>query len=449
MSLTPAKKQRAEPAVGHLTNRLSEWYLAVCLVGLLTEGVFMAQIQPIVAQGPRAIFGFMILRGFPSEYYFCTIGLAIGLVAVVRSRRTWHVPLMGKGLLLVWVLVFGGGAFYGRLRGNDWWEADLRAALQCMIILPWASVLVQNVNLGVVFKRFMWAAVPLAIVNGLMGIAFVGRLSGASSNGTLWTDGWVGNYILILVFLLAFARSITHDRQGILPMSIVVFGICAGLGKPSLVTLFIGMTIIALLALWLGRTNNSVRLQKMMSSGMVLLFVGSGVAILVCSIDKDSVISFLRRRFLKVDSNADLSTGRLEMWQECLKIWSEQPLLGSGLGLKLRTPGATTKSLAIHNYAVQTLMQTGIIGFTGVAAVVILWLRRALKSLRIEPDPEMLWVRLGLISFMCTMLVAMMYGDVIFSTTVAFVIWFAIVFETYAHSRLLCGPSRSRQALQL
>jgi hypothetical protein len=86
---------------------------------------------------------------------------------------------------------------------------------------------------------------------------------------------------------------------------------------------------------------------------------------------------------------------------------------------------------------VQTLAQTGLVGFCLVFVAALSWLRRCISTLRYEATAERAWVRLALLTFSCTLLTTTLYGDTLAIRSLAFVFWIVVGLETAAHSQLI------------
>lgn len=114
---------------------------------------------------------------------------------------------------------------------------------------------------------------------------------------------------------------------------------------------------------------------------------------------------------------------RLATWPICLKIFSENPLLGVGVGniqvlfakhqnreLEEMTLEANTRVIDIHNDYIQTFTEAGIVGGVGMLAVLGAILLLARFLLRRTEDPGRFWIVAGALGGITALLV-----DILFS----------------------------------
>ena len=91
-------------------------------------------------------------------------------------------------------------------------------------------------------------------------------------------------------------------------------------------------------------------------------------------------------------SEGDITSGRLHFWQVALKIFQENPVLGSGLNSfgvafsQIDTWNGRFRVENAHNDYVQMLADGGILGFACVAAFVFLLVRKGIRSIASQTD---------------------------------------------------------------
>ncbi len=418
-------------------SRLGEWYLTACFIFLLIEGIFYRYISELTSARAYWFTRLTPYNLYPSVLYFYGIGFLIGLLIILAGRRWWHVPIKGLGAYLVLWFVYVSWGLYGGLRHNPWWHQDIRSTILPSIVIPWVVVLAQNIRYDVVLSRIIKIAIPFAIWNFISGILFFA--GGAYIKGrSIFTITWVGEYILLLAYVLAFARSIGEGKGAKLPLIILAVGILSPLHKPVLVTFLIANIVLMYLAMRNGLKVGSVRVGKTILVLFLLLIVVAGFGKYIFSLGEGSAERFLRYRFLKEGSTLGYSGGRIDMWRECLGWWTESPVTGKGLGKKLHgTREGLPYALPIHNLPIQTLMQTGVVGLIIAMVAAISWLWRSITTLPLETLPVRVWTRLALVTYVCAMLITTLYGETLSVRPLAFTFWIVLAMETAAHSQLI------------
>jgi O-antigen ligase len=161
---------------------------------------------------------------------------------------------------------------------------------------------------------------------------------------------------------------------------------------------------------------------------------------IIFGLGNQAASQYLIERILKGGgAGKDLSGGRLQMWADCLRIWTENPVMGTGLGSRLYgvDENGIPFALPIHNLWIQSLMETGLIGFTILILTVGCWLRRSIKTLTWETSSERLWPRLVIITWVATILFTTLYGEALAVMPLTFIFWMMLAFECAAHSQMI------------
>ena len=206
--------------------------------------------------------------------------------------------------------------------------------------------------------------------------------------------------------------------------------------------------IILFLAGRSGRTLGSLRKGKTVLV-LLLLIAACGIfGKIILGVGQGAGKEYLLTRMFKYNEPAyerDVSGRRFGMWKHCLGQWASHPAIGVGLGARLTyDTGKKIIAVPIHNLYVQTLAQTGTVGFAIVMVAGGAWLLRATRTLKRETSPTRFWPRLAMVSYACLILWASLYGDVLPARCVGFTFWLLVGLETTAHSQLLHLWSNSR-----
>jgi hypothetical protein len=417
-------------------TRLGEWYLVLCYVYLLIEGIFNVPIAEALQARSFFLTQLTPWNLWPSVIYFCTIGFLIGLI-IYLNKKTWHVPIKGKlSFAVLWVVLLGSG-FYGFYRHNFFWHEDIRQTIFPSIVVFWAVVLAQNIRYDVVLTRIVRVAVIFAIYNLVAGILFFAIGGGYEERSF---TSWRGDYILIFAYMAALSRSLITGKPMAFSLVILAMGILAPLAKPAIVTFFVGNMAIVFLSLKINiKSDNAFQKIKTVAVILVLIMAVGIFGKILLSIGGGAASDFLARRFLKVGVEEDISSGRFAVWTECVQRWQHKPIIGEGLGARhyVEGKGGESNSIPIHNYFFQFLMQTGLVGLFLIIMAAVPWFVRSFRTLSWEEDPQRQWTRLALFSYVCAIMAAGMYGDSISPRCINFVFWLVVALETAAHSQTI------------
>ncbi len=185
--------------------------------------------------------------------------------------------------------------------------------------------------------------------------------------------------------------------------------------------------------------------------GMAIAAVVMGVFVqIVLNAGQGAGRTYVLNRIFKYDAPAakrDVSGGRFGMWQTALEKWSEEPLVGYGLGTRLYGGSEQGASLGVHNICVSTLLQTGLIGSGLLAMTVAIWLYRMYRTLPASPSTER-WARTGICAWILTILMSANYGDNLGISCIAFNFWTMVALETVMHSRIIATADTAVQTYQ-
>ena len=433
--------QHEEPAY----NTWAEWYLTLCLAALVIESVFATTISEFADQQSyviKQLTGYAIL---PTEAYFLTIGMLVGLfIFMVGRSNSRYVPIMGA-----WSFVAYWGVYLlGTVRGlrNPFWHLDARALLLTTIVIPWAAVLSQRVRLDVVMRRLIWLAIPLAVINIARGYRFItlGPRITAQMNEQTHDLGMDlrSDMALLGMYSLALARTFTRSGKGVWMTLILALGVVGPLSKPS-VFAFAVVTIAALLiGTYAGARSRLVSVGRANIAAIIVGVVLLGGIALWLNQREGAGFDFLMDRFFKFNvdiSKRDLSTGRFKAWAYAMEVWRTNPLLGVGLGTRVPTLGRAVPFIVYHNQWIKILAEMGIVGVVVVTGAFLLWMRRALRGLSLEVSQDRFWPRLGLTCFVITIGIVCLGDEPLGSYTLSYIFWIALALEAGAHSMVLRG----------
>jgi O-antigen ligase len=238
---------------------------------------------------------------------------------------------------------------------------------------------------------------------------------------------------------MAFSRSISGSSKGSkLSVAILAVGILAPLHKQTLAIFVFANMFLLFMVIYNGRGN--VKLSRTILTVGLLLILGVIFAKVLLSLGGGAAQDFLNERILKSGRRAELmsGSGRTAIWMDAVHRWSKKPIFGEGLGAEYLASSYQRGLwwVPIHNYALQMLLQTGIVGFAIIFSITLSWIARALRTVKFEPEPDVLWVRFGIISYILAFLVTCLFGYYLAARAVTFMFWLIIAMETYYHSRI-------------
>ena len=224
----------------------------------------------------------------------------------------------------------------------------------------------------------------------------------------------------------------------LLPLIVVSTAILIHFSKLSIANFVFATVASCLCFFYITPKPRFLRLNKMRTK-MLLKLGALGITCLVFlfaydrytngGIQKTILVSFLKARTTSSGTVhfADRSGGRIEMWKASINLWSEQPFWGHGLGKTIRvfSSGWSEKS-QLHNYFLQTLQNTGVLGVTAIfVSLTYWWLKIYHKIKRIQNTYEriVLW---GMVLFILTILFNGLYGHSLSYTPIGILFWVCI-----------------------
>ena len=418
-------------------NKGWEWYLVFCFTLILLEAFFNTAIGSIFEREDVWITKMLPWNILPTDLYFLGIGLIVGIGIWIGSPASGRIPSKGVfGIVLLWVL-YGAAGIYGGYVDNVDWHRDFRNVILPSLVLPWAVALSSQVRMDVVMNRIIKISLLLAVGNMVRGILFFAR-GGTAEEEAFSPGSWQADFGLLLPYILAFSRSITGNKGSKLSVVILALGILAPLHKQALAIFVVANVFLLFMVLYSGKGNVNLS-RTLLTVGLLLVF-GTLFVVVLLSLGGGAAQDFLYERILKGGRREELMTGtsRLFIWQDALSRWTQKPIFGEGLGAAYlsSTYDRGPVWVPFHNYALQMLVQTGIVGFLIISFVLFSWVLRAFKTIKFETDATVFWVRLGFFSYIVALLVTCLFGYYLAARSVAYMFWLLIAFETYAHSRV-------------
>ncbi len=345
-------------------------------IGLIVVEAMFFETAASAAHSPFSTRRFIGYHLFLSEIWFIFIGNLLLFLSIgnrsFRIRKSIFTDvravLLTLGVYTVWFV-------YGALAGNSWALQEFREMAFAALSLPPVLYFGSQLKSYKVVERFVIPATLLLLLVALLGAHNASLLASTFlvayfTLKLLYGSNWaiVGLALVSLPFLFKFAK----------PM-IVLFGFT------------VGLTFI-LAGYFNPRSLNWIlsRFKLRVAAIGVALLLAMIAAIAAINFITDGLIeSIFRYFFLKERISTsgtiygDVSGGRFAIWSAAIEAWSQRPLLGHGLGAEVEaySTGWATKA-QFHNYLVQALHNTGIVGFTLIVGGWFLWLRKSLGKIK-------------------------------------------------------------------
>ena len=327
--------------------------LIVPLLGLI--GIGLVQLLPLrsdVANGLLAAPPVNSLSLNPYATRLFIVQLIVYFIFFAAALTFVNTQKRLRNIVLLTVIFGAAMAFFGILQRLASPESGIYGLRPTPHAIPFASFVNQHH-----FAAFMNMTLGLTL-----GILF-GKAAKKDKNLLL----------IIAAFLMGIALILTGSRGALISL-IGVLGFLVAprfFGKNSADD---GETV-----------HNQSRFYILM--GALALIVGLFGAVFLLGEDQSLV------RGVGLQANqADLTNGRIHFWTVALKIFFDYPILGAGLNAfgvaftRYDTWNGVYRVEQAHNDYLQTLADTGIIGFACIAAFIYLLFKYALAVIKSSPS---------------------------------------------------------------
>lgn len=404
-------------------------FFQIGLMFMLLEAFYQEEYHSL-AFTPFTTRSIVGIHLWPTQIWFKFVGNALALAILFRNRfRLPALTLKNTALMFGVLGVYLVWFFYGMAVGN-WGAPDLfREMLYPAVMLPGAMYLARFVDVRQLFVPLIYALaifIPIFAIN-----AFILKMIPLAPNvypvlmfiGTLATAYFLFRSLTSVVWLLC------------------VLGISLGailvLNKPQLALIAGYLLIVPFVTLSLTPSKvpwsinrNTVKFSILAMISVAILFIS--ILLLDRLLDGRLTAAFLTK-FVKVvvtDSGelmqGDVTGGRGIIWTNAIKSWKESPIIGNGLGTPVFHPQNDIAQL--HNYPLQALNDTGLLGFGILAICWFFWFKGVIGRLRQIPWNHTKLVYASLLSFVLGCFFYGIYGLPMIEMTVAQLFWLSIAF---------------------
>jgi O-antigen ligase len=358
----------------------------------------------------------------PEAVVLMLIGLPIGIALLMFPEMTLALYLNAGhfkadprlqpisnliDLTVALALILMAGVAYRLLlrKGTIIWTKEVSLAIVLSVVVLVGSVYTpapiygQEKAIRFISLTLLAFVAPLAVVQspqelhrfllGMLGIGLVlaveGLLQGgerftAFGSNTLALGYGAGSASLIALFLVlpglrtSVLKAMTLVTIGLLAVAMIGSGT-----RGSLLALVVSIAVTFLLSLALGHRRKFVLMSVIAMAGIVV-FVFSSSLVPASSLERFN--SLLHGTEIEAE-NSSAGT-RLSYWRQSLALFSEYPLVGSGTGgFAWFVSGRDTQEYP-HNIVLELATETGIVGLTIFACLMLFIVQNLLSALHVS-----------------------------------------------------------------
>ena len=300
-------------------------------------------------------------------------------------------------------------------------ESALALARVWYITIIWFWTL-RSVSTSVrTFRRLLLAAILGAVFHSLIGI--YQDISGANAGAPGWgrsqglADHFgdfgiaVGSMIPVLaVWRRDATQRARRDWLRILGLIILLGGVASSGSMSPLVAVIVG-TAVAVSAPTLARPRRERRRRRL----AVPLVVGAlSVGILMSGVVELSVQTRFEELLSGDTPTADSAESRAGQTEVAFEGIVHSPVVGVGLDLRSGAVEVDGDYNKVHNFYVRVAYEAGILGFLGLVLMLLIVNRQGWQLLRFTRRTPLLWLPAGLLGSFVMVLVAAMFGPVLY-----------------------------------
>ena len=379
-------------------------FLATGLLLIFVEALFYDYFSSLARSSfsTRRIIGFHL---FPSEIWFIVVGNALLFLAI--GNAGFRIPrslIADIRPLLVVLAVYSLWFVYGSLAGNSWALQEFREMVFAALCLP------PVVYFSAQIRRP--PSIDLPILLGSFAILSLAAL------GTQAAALIVGSFFAIFFTLKLLYRSAFAG----IGLAIVTLPFLMKFSKPAIAHFAFCVGISFLLAAYFDPNSRNWILSrfklKVLSIGLTVLAAIIAATFAINELTDGLIEDIIRFFFLKErlsasgeTTYADVSGGRVSIWKAAIASWADRPILGYGLGAEIEaySTGWITKT-QFHNYVVQALHNTGILGTIAIFAGWAVWIRRISAKVYRTRDVNQKIMKASMLIFVFGLLFFGLYG---------------------------------------
>jgi hypothetical protein len=368
------------------TMSIPTMFFKIGIMIILFEHWFEAYYQAL-ALTPYSTRAYIGVHLWPSQIWFIFLGTGIAVGDLFKNNFRIPVRVLKNATPIIVVLaVYTIWSVYGFMAGNRDAITLFREMVFAGISFPALVYLARHVEVRDLFDPFIkWSLIVLTIIAFNTAIYKFAPILPGAQNGLLLISSFAYSYFLY--------RAIQSNFY-IIPAVMVILPILIYFNKPMLVMILFLLGAIAIISTVITRKfqKYSISRRSLKISAIILLVLTlliSGTWYLNIILDGRIELAF-RQNFLKERIteggdlySGDLSGGRMIIWGNAIKLWKEKPIFGNGMGTAVPIRQETIAQ--IHNYYLQALMDTGLVGLLILIVCWFRWYRNVFRTIRLYP----------------------------------------------------------------
>ena len=330
-----------------IARRLPTWWLAACVLGLLISSDYRFRSRDAT----------LTLSGRPDLAVLVEVGVyaSVALVASIVVALTGKPQVAPRLLYAMWA---AGGFLAVTTIYSPFGLFSLVRGTQLLIVIALAHVIAGRLAVPefAILVRVFTVVVSLS---AFLGVVFPFERDGAAGDRFSWLHVhpvvaglYLGVAILFLVGHLTGEGGRLHGLAWPRPVQWTLLIVCSGGLLATQTRGSIVATVVGCLVLFWSRSTPGQRID--------LLFGGGIAFALVAILGGGFILDFLQRGE-SVERIATLNA-RTGLWAQMLRLWSEKPLFGHGLGASRGLLIDETGLGGGHNVGVNLLVDAGAIG---------------------------------------------------------------------------------------
>jgi O-antigen ligase len=360
--------------------KIASAFFGIGMLLIIAESMFFDYFSAFAHSGftTRRIIGYHL---FFSELWFIFFGNALLFLLIGNRRFLIPRDLVVEGRPVYLVLgVYTSWFVYGSVAGNTWALQEFREMVFTAFSLPPIMYFASMLTARQALEKFIVPGTLLFLAASLYQVEAPAFLMGSF---------FAGYFLLVLLFRTYWA---------IIGLAIASVPFLLRFPKPMIVLFAFCVAASFLLAGYLNQTSVNWVFSKFK---IKIAFIGLSMlltlmaAVFVINVWSGGAIEeiirwfFLKERLTSSGETyyGDVSGGRIAIWRAALESWAQRPFVGHGLGADVEaySSGWVTK-VQFHNYVVQCLHNTGIIGLLLIAGGWSVWLLRSIKKVYFVHD---------------------------------------------------------------
>jgi hypothetical protein len=423
------------------TMSLPTLFFKVGILILLFENWFEVPYHALALTpySTRSIIGVHL---WPSQIWFLFLGTSIAIADFFKNNFRIPAFIFNNAIPIVIVLaVYTVWSIYGFFAGNGGAIVLFREMVVSGLSFPALVYLARHIDVQDIFDPFIkWSVIISTVIAvNILANKFVYFLPGAE-NGLLFLSTFAYSY-----FIFKAIKSTLY----IIPAIMAVLPTLIYLNKPLLALTLFMLGAIAIISTIITKkikkysiSKRSLKISATIFLILVMLFSGIWYlnTILDGRIDRAFRENIIKVRVTETGSVylGDLSGGRMIIWGNAIKLWKEKPIFGNGMGTAVPIRNETIYQ--IHNYYLQALMDTGLVGLSVLAICWLLWYLRVFRTIRLYTWNKEKTIYASLLTFVVAIFFYALYGLPLVYLSVAQFFWVLVALLTVMPAPVLPEP---------